>query len=86
MQGTSVPSERIFCTAGDLASAHRACLDPDNVEMIIFVKTNIKLYEQWKAYVNKQTIKWIIVKVSFYFDIATMLNKNFVMYFLLINV
>ncbi|KAH3787121.1 hypothetical protein DPMN_165242 [Dreissena polymorpha] len=28
MQGTSVPSERIFCTAGDLASAHRACLDP----------------------------------------------------------
>ncbi|XP_052263805.1 E3 SUMO-protein ligase ZBED1-like [Dreissena polymorpha] len=45
MQGTSVPSERIFSTAGDLVSAHRACLDPENVDMLIFVKTNIKMIE-----------------------------------------
>ncbi|KAH3789232.1 hypothetical protein DPMN_167407 [Dreissena polymorpha] len=35
MQGTSVPSERIFSTAGDLVSAHRACLDPDNVDILV---------------------------------------------------
>ncbi|KAH3837169.1 hypothetical protein DPMN_110549 [Dreissena polymorpha] len=57
MQGTSVPSERIFFTAGDHVSAHRACLDPDSVDMLFFVKTNIKLYEQREVYVNEQTIK-----------------------------
>ena len=31
MEGTSVPSERMFSTAGDLVSAHRACLDSGNV-------------------------------------------------------
>ncbi|KAH3820969.1 hypothetical protein DPMN_122722 [Dreissena polymorpha] len=46
MQGASVPSERIFATEGDLVIAHRACLDSDNVDMLIFWKTNIKLYEQ----------------------------------------
>ena len=76
MQGASVPSERIFATEGDLVIAHRACLDSDNVDMLIFWKTNIKLYEQWKVYVNQQTIKWISVQVSFYFDIATMLNET----------
>ena len=46
MQGTSVPSERVFSTAGDLVSAHRACLDPGNVDMLIFLKTNYKLKEK----------------------------------------
>ena len=46
MQGTSIPSERIYSTAGDLVSAHRACLDPDHVDMLMFVRTNTKLHEQ----------------------------------------
>ncbi|KAH3769942.1 hypothetical protein DPMN_171221 [Dreissena polymorpha] len=56
MQGASVPSERIFATEGDLAIAHRACLDPDNVG-VICLETNIQLYEQRKVNVNQQTIK-----------------------------
>ena len=41
-----MPSERVFATAGDLVSAHRACLDPRNVDMLIFLKTNYKLKEK----------------------------------------
>ncbi|XP_019615941.1 PREDICTED: zinc finger BED domain-containing protein 4-like [Branchiostoma belcheri] len=38
--GTSVPSERVFSTAGDLVSAERACLDPDNVNVLLFLNKN----------------------------------------------
>lgn len=38
--GTSVPSERIFSTAGDIVSAQRACLKAQNVDMMIFFKKN----------------------------------------------
>ncbi|KAH3796046.1 hypothetical protein DPMN_149610 [Dreissena polymorpha] len=57
MQGTSVPSERIFSTAGDPVSAHRACLDPGDVDMLIFVNTNIKLMNSENCIFNEQTIK-----------------------------
>ncbi|KAI4799931.1 hypothetical protein KUCAC02_016469 [Chaenocephalus aceratus] len=38
--GTSVPSERVFSTAGDIVSATRATLHPDNVNMLLFLNKN----------------------------------------------
>lgn len=38
---TSVPSERVFSTAGDIITAQRAALSPDNLDMLIFLKKNI---------------------------------------------
>ncbi|KAM9853513.1 E3 SUMO-protein ligase ZBED1-like [Aulostomus maculatus] len=41
--GTSVPSERVFSTAGDIVSACRSRLDPDNVDRLVFLQKNLKL-------------------------------------------
>ena len=38
---TSVPSERVFSTAGDIVSCQRSCLKPSNVDKLIFLKKNI---------------------------------------------
>ena len=38
---TSVPSERVFSTAGDILSAQRASLNADKVDMLIFLKKNM---------------------------------------------
>ncbi|XP_060798253.1 E3 SUMO-protein ligase ZBED1-like [Neoarius graeffei] len=38
--GTSVPSEWVFSTAGDIVSAERAHLDPDSVNMLLFLNKN----------------------------------------------
>ncbi|XP_071083855.1 E3 SUMO-protein ligase ZBED1-like [Haliotis cracherodii] len=35
---TSVPSERVFSTAGDIVSGQRASLSPDNVDVLVFLK------------------------------------------------
>lgn len=43
IQGTSVPSERVFSTAGDIVSAQRAALSPENVDMLIFLKKNLEV-------------------------------------------
>jgi hypothetical protein len=40
--GTSVASERVFSTAGDIVSATRSCLSPENVDMLIFLQKNMK--------------------------------------------
>ena len=40
---TSVPSERVFSTAGDVVSAQRAALSPEHVDMLVFLRKNIKL-------------------------------------------
>jgi hypothetical protein len=40
---TSVPSERVFSTAGDVISDHRASLLPENAEKLIFLKFNLPL-------------------------------------------
>lgn len=43
--GTSVASERVFSTAGDIVSASRSCLSPENVDMLIFLQKNMKIKE-----------------------------------------
>ena len=43
--GTSVPSERVFSAAGEIVSAQRASLSPANVDLLIFLKANLKIPE-----------------------------------------
>lgn len=40
---TSVPSERVFSTAGDIVSAQRSLLLPEHVDQLIFLNKNLKL-------------------------------------------
>ncbi|KAI4819180.1 hypothetical protein KUCAC02_004449 [Chaenocephalus aceratus] len=40
--GTSVSSERVFSTAGDIVTAQRCALLPDHVDQIIFLNKNLK--------------------------------------------
>ena len=42
---TSVASERVFSSAGDVVSAKRACLSPEQVNMLVFLKKTIKIPE-----------------------------------------
>lgn len=41
--GTSVPSERIFSSAGDIVTASRSHLLPENVDKLIFLQKNMKI-------------------------------------------
>ena len=39
---TSVSSERVFSTAGDIVTAQRANLKPKQIDELIFLKKNMK--------------------------------------------
>ena len=39
--GTSVPSERVFSTAGDIITANRSALKWTNVDKMLFLKKNL---------------------------------------------
>lgn len=41
--GTSVPSERVFSTAGDTVTASRYRLSAENVDKLIFLQNNMKI-------------------------------------------
>ena len=43
MVATSVPSERLFSTAGNVIRERRSCLLPDNADKLIFLHENTKL-------------------------------------------
>lgn len=39
--GTSVPSERVFSTAGDIITAKRSCLTSEHVDQLLFLQKNL---------------------------------------------
>lgn len=41
IQATSSASERAFSTSGNVVSAHRSCLKPDKVDMLVFLAKNL---------------------------------------------
>jgi len=41
VQATSVASERVFSTAGDVVTSQRACLSGEHVDTLIFLKMNL---------------------------------------------
>lgn len=41
--GTSVASERVFSTAGDIITAKRSCLTPGHVDELLFLQKNLKI-------------------------------------------
>lgn len=43
VQATSVASERVFLTAGDIVTSQRAALSTENVDILIFLEKNMKL-------------------------------------------
>ena len=40
---TSVASERVFSSAGDIVSAQRSCLRSDHVDKLLFLKKNMRV-------------------------------------------
>lgn len=51
VSGTSVPSERVFSTAAGIVTARRSVLTSNNVDRLIFLKKNLKI---WSFVKNKK--------------------------------
>ena len=45
IQATSVASERVFSTAGEIVTKKRSSLTPSNVNMLIFLHKDFKHYK-----------------------------------------
>lgn len=39
--GTSIPSERVFSTAGDIITAKRSCVTSQHVDQLLFLQKNL---------------------------------------------
>ncbi len=53
---TSVPSERVFSTVGDILSAQQACLKAKHVDMIVFPKKTHEIKKKTKHLEVNQVI------------------------------
>uniref|UniRef100_A0A3P8RJ63 BED-type domain-containing protein n=1 Tax=Astatotilapia calliptera TaxID=8154 RepID=A0A3P8RJ63_ASTCA len=47
--GTSVPSERVFSTAGDIVTAQRSCLTPQHVDQLLFLQKNLTVSKNYPS-------------------------------------
>ena len=59
---TSVPSERIFSTAGNVVSQKRSCLSPKNINCLVFLYENMQWLVSWVSLVL-YTILCSVVKL-----------------------
>ena len=70
IQATSVASERVFSTTGDIVSAKRACLSPWHVNALVFLKKNMTF---WKTY---QVFIWLTKNFISMFFFFVMIDSN----------
>ena len=50
--GTSVPSERVFSTAGDIVRSERSVLSPEHVDQLVFFEEKPFKEENWRTVVE----------------------------------
>ena len=53
IQGTLVPSELVFTTAGDIVTSQSSVLHPDHVDVLIFLKKKYIVINLCKFAINR---------------------------------